>query len=186
MADKYTAELKRYIQNQVRKGYDKEIVVKHLLKSGISRRQIAEAAYDVKPKKRKKSFKLFKTNFWIYAAIVVLVLIVFVFGVIYFSPVHCTTYKCFTGKANNCNAATFENQIEGTTFFYETNGCVLTKTVKAMDPSEPKAVVNTFLGKSMRCRYNKNDFSPLFLNSITGGLEACTGPLKDAVLAFAG
>ena len=55
MADKYIEELKRYIQNQVRKGYDKEIVVKHLLKSGISRRQIAEAAYDVKPKKKEQA-----------------------------------------------------------------------------------------------------------------------------------
>ena len=182
MADEYVAKLKKYINVQIKKGYDKEVVIKHLIKSGISRRQIAEAEDGVKTKKKHKP--VLKSHIWVYLGMIVLVLIVFVFGVIYFSPVHCTTYKCLVGKANNCNAATFENQIEGTTFSYETNKCVLTKTVKSMDSSEPSAVVNTFLGKSMRCRYNKNDFSPLFLNSITGGLEACTGPLKDAILAF--
>ena len=184
MADKYIEELRKYINNQIKKGYDQEVVVKHLLKSGISRRQIAEAM-DFS-KKKKKHQPILKSNIWIYAGLITIALIIFIFGIVYFSPVHCTTYKCFTDKANNCDAATFENQIEGTTFFYETNNCVLTKTVKEMDSSEPKAVVNTFLGKSMRCRYNKNYFSPLFLNSITGGLEACTGNLKDAILAFAG
>jgi len=122
---------------------------------------------------------------WIFGFLAVLLIVVVVFGLAYVAPTKCTTEDCFTSKANKCLAATFKNQIEGTTVYYETNNCVLTKTIQALDPNEPQEIVDAFLGKSMTCKFNKNDFSPLFLNSITGYLEACEGPLKDKILEIA-
>jgi hypothetical protein len=119
---------------------------------------------------------------WIFGFLAVLLIIVVVFGLAYVAPTECDTEACFVSKANKCMAATFMNQIEGTTFYYETNNCVLTKKIQNLDPSEPQAIVDAFLGKSMTCKFNRNDFSPLFLNSITGYLEACEGPLKDKIL----
>ncbi|MBW3002721.1 hypothetical protein KY338_06195 [Candidatus Woesearchaeota archaeon] len=119
---------------------------------------------------------------WIFGFLAVLLIVVVVFGLAYVAPTQCNTEDCFISKANKCMAATFTNQIEGTTVYYETNNCALTKTIQALDPSEPQEIVGAFLGKSMTCKFNKNDFSPLFLNSITGYLEACEGPLKDKIL----
>jgi len=62
MADEYVAKLKKYINVQIKKGYDKEVVIKHLIKSGISRRQIAEAADGVKTKKKHKP--VLKSHIW--------------------------------------------------------------------------------------------------------------------------
>lgn len=121
---------------------------------------------------------------WIFGFLAVLLIVVVVFGLAYVAPTQCDTEACFISKANKCMAATFTNQIEGTTIYYETNNCVLTKKIQALDPSEPQAIVDAFLGKSMTCKFNKNDFSPLFLNSITGYLEVCDGPLKDSILLF--
>jgi hypothetical protein len=119
---------------------------------------------------------------WIFGFLAVLLIVVVVFGLAYVAPTQCDTEDCFTSKANKCMAATFTNQIEGTTVYYKTNNCVLTKTIQALDPSEPQEIVDAFLGKRMTCKFNKDDFSPLFLNSITGYLEACEGPLKDQIL----
>ncbi|MBD3304084.1 hypothetical protein GF343_02985 [Candidatus Woesearchaeota archaeon] len=123
---------------------------------------------------------------WIFGFLAVLLIVVVVFGLAYVAPTKCETEACFISKANKCMAATFTNQIEGTTVYYETNNCVLTKKIQALDPSEPKEIVNAFLGKSMTCKFNKNDFSLLFLNSITGYLEACDGPLKDKIIEITG
>ena len=119
---------------------------------------------------------------WVFGLLALLLIVFVVFGLAYVAPTKCSTESCFISKANKCMAATFMNQIEGTTFYYETNNCVLTKKIQDLDPSEPQEIVDAFLGKSMTCKFNKNDFSPLFLNSVTGYLEACKGPLKDKIL----
>ena len=181
MADAYTNQLKKYIKEQLGKGYNPKIVIKHLLKSGITKSQIGKALNALGIKQKIKPAK--NKNFWAYAGITVSVLILMlVFMIIYFSPAKCITENCFVSKANNCMAATYTNKISGTTVYYETNDCVLLKTIKDMSNEEPRAVVNAFLGKSMRCRFNKNDFSPLFIHSITGYMEACEGPLKEQIL----
>ncbi len=140
---------------------------------------------EVKPLRTELIREPRKTRLWVFGFLAVLLIVFVVFGLAYVAPTRCKTEDCFISKANNCFAATYTNQIEGTTFYYETNKCILTKTVNAMDPSEPQAIVDAFLGKSMRCKFNKNDFGLLYLNSITGYLEACEGPLKDKILEMA-
>lgn len=227
-------KLKSYIQSQLQKGYEIEIVRDSLIEAGFPKSDV-NAAIDslvekkkITPPEKKPIFSgLFKKQpkkieipkakieipeikeektpikipsapkerdykehsrprLWIFGLLAVLLIVLVVFGLAYVAPTNCTTEECFVSKANNCMAATYTNQIEGTTFYYETNNCVLRKTVQDMDPGEPQTVVNAFLGKSMRCKFNKNDFSPLLINSVTGYLEACEGPLKDSILRFVG
>jgi len=185
MVDAYTKQLKKYIKEQLDRGFETKKIVKHLLKSGISKTQIDKAikalGKKVPPVKKQK-----KKSFWMYAGISISVLIIIlVFVIIFFAPARCTTEECFVSKANNCMAATYTNKIGKTTMYYETNDCILVKTVKEMSNDEPRAVINAFFGKSMRCRFNKNDFSPLFIHSITGYMEACDGPLKEQILQTA-
>lgn len=184
MADAYTKQLKNYIKEQSDRGFETKKIVKHLLKSGISKKQIDKAMKSLG--KKTSSSKKQKKSFWTYAGISISVLIIIlVFVIIFFAPARCTTEECFVGKANNCMAATYTNKIGKTVMYYETNDCILIKTVKEMSDDEPRAVVNAFLEKSMRCRFNKNDFSPLFIHSITGHMEACEGPLKEQILQAA-
>ena len=179
MADAYTNQLKSYIKEQLDKGHEKKKVIKHLLKSGITKSQVRNALDALSSTARQPK----KKSVWVYAGMTVSALIlVLVFMIIYFSPTKCLTENCFVSKANDCMAATYTNKISGTTVYYETNNCVLLKTIKDMSAEEPKSVVNAFLSKSMRCRYNRNDFSPLFIKSITGHLEACEGPLKKQII----
>ena len=137
---------------------------------------------EIKPIRQELIREPRKARLWVFGFLAVLLIVFVVFGLAYVAPTKCKTEDCFISKANRCGAATFTNQIEGTTFYYETNKCILTKTVHAMDPSEPQVIIDAFLGKSMRCKFMKNDFSPLFINSITAYLEACEGPLKDKII----
>ena len=122
-----------------------------------------------------------RTRLVLFTAIALLLVFFVLFGLASALPVNCRNQDCFISKANQCLAATYTNQIEGTTFRYEASNCVLRKTIIAMSSGEPQAIVDAFMGKDMRCRYIKNDFSPLFINSITAYLEACEGPLKDQI-----
>ena len=193
MAEDIEKKIKDYIHSHLNKGYDPEVIIKSLLKSGFTQAQIDTALEHLKKTKLPKHIikkteyavtKPKRRKFWLYTTLFVLVLLIaLVFGVLYVSPAKCMTADCFISKANKCQAATFTNQIEGTTLYYETNKCVLTKTIKEMNPDEQKEVKDAFLGKSMRCKFNKNDFGPLFINSISGHLEACQGPLKEAIQA---
>jgi len=146
------------------------------------KQSIKETKPDIKPVPSQYKEKGKPKRLWVFGLLAILLIIFVVFGLAYVAPTKCNTEDCFISKANKCMAATFMNQIEGTTFYYETNNCVLTKKIQNLDPSEPQEIIDAFLGKSMTCKFNKNDFSPLFLNSVTGYLEACEGPLKDKIL----
>lgn len=104
--------------------------------------------------------------------------------IIWIFPASCATEPCFINKANKCQTATFSNIIEGTTFKYETNNCVLRKTVIKMAKDEPENIINEFKGKNMLCVYKENDFSPLYINTISGMLNTCEGELKTSILNY--
>lgn len=96
----------------------------------------------------------------------------------------CMTEKCFINAANECSHATFRNTIKGTGVHYEVQDCLLVKTVTALGPEEPQEIVDAFLGQSMTCRYQMKNFNPLYLSTITGLINTCDGPLKDAILRY--
>lgn len=96
-------------------------------------------------------------------------------------PTACATENCFVRHANNCGKVTYSNIIGGTTLLYETNNCVLKKTVTAMAPEEPQNIVEAFLGKNMLCKYKEGDFSPIYVNTLSGLLTTCEGDLRIAI-----
>ena len=96
-------------------------------------------------------------------------------------PASCATENCFVKHANQCGQATYSNIIDGTTLKYETNNCILKKTVINMAKEEPQEIVDEFKGKHMLCAFQQDDFSPMYLNTITGMLNTCEGDLKKAI-----
>lgn len=115
-------------------------------------------------------------------AVVFLILFFSAIGAyIWFFPTACATENCFVRHANNCGKVSYSNIVSGTTMLYEANNCVLKKTVTAMAPEEPQAMIDAFLGKNMLCKYKQGDFSPLYVNTLTGLLTTCEGDLKTAI-----
>ncbi len=100
---------------------------------------------------------------------------------IWFFPTACATENCFVRHANNCGKVSYSNIIGGTTMLYEANNCVLKKTVTEMAADEPQETRDAFLGKSMLCKYKEGDFSPLYVNAISGFLTTCEGDLRTAI-----
>lgn len=118
--------------------------------------------------------------------VMILTVIVLTAAILFiFSSVGCMTEKCFTDAANNCEPAKYKNAIKGTTVSYTTDGCILIKKITALGPEEPTDIVTAFLGKNMTCRYQQNKFDTLYITSITGLINTCEGPLKDAIIRFA-
>jgi len=139
-----------------------------------------------KPKKKHKPIKLPKIpHIKGTTAVIALILFFLIAGVIIWAfPASCATENCFIKHANKCEAATYSNIIEGTTFLYETNNCILKKTAVSLSPEEPIETKKDFEGKSMYCAYKENDFSPLHVNTITGMLDSCEGELKRAIQKY--
>lgn len=138
-----------------------------------------------KIKKHRKPFKLPKIPHIKETSLITFLIVFFIIvGVIIWAfPSSCATETCFINKANKCQSATFYNMIDRTTIKYETNNCVLKKTITALSPDETPDMVSEFLGKHMLCTYQKNDFSPLYINTLSGMLNTCEGELKTAILS---
>jgi len=100
---------------------------------------------------------------------------------IWFFPTACATENCFVRHANNCGKVSYSNIVSGTTMLYEANNCVLKKTITAMAADEPQNMIDAFLGKNMLCKYKQGDFSPLYVNTLTGLLTTCEGDLRIAI-----
>ncbi|MEM4263768.1 MAG: hypothetical protein QW666_02640 [Candidatus Woesearchaeota archaeon] len=94
----------------------------------------------------------------------------------------CLTESCFINAANECGHAKYKNNIKGTEVRFETEGCVLTKTIISLGPEEPEEIKKVFQGKSMTCRYQQNNFDPLYITSLTGLINTCEGELKEEIM----
>jgi hypothetical protein len=116
------------------------------------------------------------------AALLVLAVIAVIFMASYLP---CPNEACFIEQANMCGHATFMNKLGTATILYETKECTLNKTVIAMEEWEPPEVKDDFIGKSMLCLYIRGDFSPLFLETVSHGVDSqCRGELRDTILLY--
>jgi hypothetical protein len=98
-------------------------------------------------------------------------------------PTNCgTDSACFIESANNCDNAVMTKTIETANYKFRTNNCVLEKEIKSFSAEEPDAVKKLFTGLDMDCSYEEGKFDVNLINSLTGGLDKCTGKLKDTVL----
>lgn len=115
---------------------------------------------------------------------VFIILLIIVAALIIFSPAGCATESCFVNKASKCLSATYTNKINDITIYYETNNCILKKTVKDIPVGEPEQIREKFLNREMYCQYAKGDFSVLYIRTLSGLLNTCEGPLKDGISSY--
>jgi hypothetical protein len=92
----------------------------------------------------------------------------------------CSDEGCFIAAANNCQnmSLTLTNDIG--TFSYSSNeNCVFTKTLVQLNSNESQQMQSLLNGKSMSCIYGKGNFDSRLVTTLIGGMEYCSGELKD-------
>lgn len=139
----------------------------------------------VKPKpvasKPKKHVPWYVTLF----SILIIIVIIAATITILFSPTSCATKECFLERANACERATYQNVIAGARLNYESRkDCTIVKTLAKVADTEPAEIKEKFEGKSMVCAYYKDDFSPMHIETISGLIINCEGPLKQELIKY--
>ncbi|HVP96118.1 hypothetical protein [Methanoregula sp.] len=84
--------------------------------------------------------------------------------------------------ANNCTetSVTITDAV-GTFRYTSTTNCSLTKTLVQLNASEMQEMKTLLEGKNMTCWYTKGSFDPRLVTSLVGGIEYCSGDLKDDI-----
>ncbi len=114
-----------------------------------------------------------------------LIIIIMAAIILLFSPASCATKDCFLEKANACKRATYQNTIAGAQINYESKSdCTIVKTLVKVADTEPKEIKEKFEGKSMMCAYHENDFSPMHIETLSGLIVDCEGPLKQELIKY--
>jgi hypothetical protein len=91
----------------------------------------------------------------------------------------------FIAAANECRDAGFRSDgAEGTFEYTSTADCVLTKTLVRLNGSESQGLKTMLEGKSMTCPYAKGKFDSRLVTSLIGGMEYCSGDLKDRLASL--
>jgi len=116
---------------------------------------------------------------------ILVIVIIALLGLLYFfmMPTNCgDDSACFIELANSCDNAVLVKTIETANYKFSTKNCVLEKEIKSFTAEEPDAVKRLFTGLSMECPYEEGKFDVNLINSLTGGMDKCSGKLKDTVL----
>lgn len=179
---KLEKEIKKYINSALKQGSTKEEIKKLLMQKKYPKEIINKLTEDTQEEK-----PLFSK---LQLAILSLIILIIIIAAALFLPskgislskeINCTDQDCFIQAANNCNSAYLEQDEEGSLFSYKTNNCILTKTAVKLSEDEPIEMIDQFEGSSMTCSYEKANFDTNLLNTLTLGIENCTGQLKDAL-----
>ena len=173
-------ELHAYVKDALNQGHSKQKIKKILKDEGIQGRLVDEA------------FEKAERPFPWHTLLTILGLIIIAAGLIYGIMLYwptdagfeeCSTIDCFTNIANNCEPALFNSDEVGSRIQYSINDCTLTKEIVDFGPKEPTEVINFFAYKKMDCPFTKNAFNTNWV-SLTGGINSCSGQLKDAIVAL--
>lgn len=175
-------KIKDYISAQLQKGFSYAAVEKVLVDRGYDKQEIDsiidELAHEPLGARLKK------------AAPILIVSLLIIFGIIGFvwfmssnvALEKCDTQACFEEYANKCEPALYEVSNEGTIYVFKSlKGCVFTKSVDKVSDDEPASIKDMFEGKDFICEYEQGGFDPRWVSSLLGGLDKCTGPLKEAL-----
>lgn len=140
----------------------------------------------IKKQETKKKHKQIKISFFAKLITTLLLVIIIMAAIILlFSPTSCATKECFLEKANACERATYKNSIAGAQLNYEVKtDCTLVKTLVKVADNEPDEIKAKFAGKSMICAYYQDDFSPMHIETLSGLIVDCEGPLKKELLNY--
>jgi hypothetical protein len=169
-----------YIRSELKNGTSIYVIKRELVDKNYSN-ELAE-------KLLRKAQKRFPLSI----ILITLMIVVVAYGIYLLIPVissmigsmsiaNCMDPTCFTTAANNCQSATFQNNIAGSIIKYDTKNCILTKTILKMNETEPQEMIDLFQGKSMTCTYTQDDFNTDLINSLTIGTDLCSGDLKDTI-----
>ncbi len=136
--------------------------------------------FRVKKPKTKRTFKKKKLKPMMVFAILAILIIL---GVsVLAMPKNCgRDLSCFMEKADKCADAKYFADIDNAEVKFSTHGCRIEKRILKVDRNEPKEVRDLFTGMSMSCKYDKGEFSTVYTDKLSGGLETCTGKLADAI-----
>jgi len=93
----------------------------------------------------------------------------------------CDSQECFLTAANNCENAKFQQTEAGSLFEYSANKCVLTKTLKKINETEPVEMKDLLEGKSLTCSYTFGGFNENWIKTLSIDIDACSGELKDSI-----
>lgn len=188
MFDTNLKNIKTYIASAEKMGANEEEIKSKLKKAGF-KEELIEKAYS-KPKeeinKIKKTEKKQKINkfheFKPTIIVASLMILTFIIVMIFFNINTCDQ-ACFIKKANNCEASSYNSQLDNITMQLETyNNCSIKKTIIGLDETEPMEIQELFLNKSMICNYEKNNFPEELVTSLSNNIDSCKGDLKDNIL----
>ena len=196
-------KIKEYIEQALKKGFDEETIRNALRKGGYSDAEIdanfqrmrnqtqqegaeekrIEASEEEKhfvPKEfpAKKSYGKMIVLAVIAAALVLLMIFIVIPA---FAEKTCTDAVCFADYANECKKVKMISTEDTATYELKSANCVFTKKVLNMSETEPAAIRELFMGKTMECSYNQSSFNPDWIDTLIGGIEDCSGPLKEAI-----
>jgi len=88
----------------------------------------------------------------------------------------------FIAAANNCTNTNAVITDEVGIFHYtSSDSCTFTKTLVRLNESEMQEMKTMLEGKSMTCNYTQGSFDPRLVTSLVGGIEHCSGDLKDDI-----
>jgi len=90
--------------------------------------------------------------------------------------------SAFIAAAKNCTDTTVTiTDAVGTFQYTSSDNCVFTKTLVRLNQSEMQEMKTMLEGKNMTCLYTKGNFDPRLVTSLVGGIEYCSGDLKDDI-----
>ena len=183
-------KIRNYLKTYLKKGYSKEELRKVLIEFHYNPKIIDSVFKEIKrpelkPKERIEKPAIIKPHHlnrisYVFLAIVVIAVIAVLFASS--KPQGCSR-DCFIKKADNCENAVLREKLANTTTIikYKAENCNLIKTIESFDKAEPEEIISLFKGKEMSCSYEKNDFNEEIINGLVGGIEDCSGDLKDAI-----
>ena len=197
MVSKEEQKIRKIIIDLEKQGYGKEELKKTMIKKGYPKSVISDifgvAKKAPQPLPKKPEFKpptpmgKFQkpANKVLYFGIGGIILAIVAVAAIMFLVPFKTDCEfdtaCFFEKANNCEAARFSEDIEGSLveFTISTN-CVLTKKITQFSDAEPPEIVALFGDKEMSCSYTKGAFDVGY-TTFLGNVNLCRGDLKEAI-----
>ncbi|MBI3032385.1 hypothetical protein HYY69_02830 [Candidatus Woesearchaeota archaeon] len=173
-------KVKNYIRSQYEKGHTFDVIETTLIDHGYPKDFVKGL---IKNSVRNYEYShVLKSPAQITLGVILIIMVIgFFFYLRSNIPKTCDTKECFLERVQDCQATKYMHQGDKLTYELVTDKrCMLTKKVIAVADTEPGQVKTLLLDKSMDCSYERNAFNEQYLTTMLGGIQTCTGPLKEA------
>jgi hypothetical protein len=177
MDSDFEKKARNWAIESIRAGKSEEELRKIMLSKGYSYELINKAFSSAR---KKASFKKYLSFVAMGLVILALILLAYLYSSYLFRTT-CNSDECFILKANSCSPVKIEKTIAGSLYQLSENKCITTKTLVQMNSTEPSGLKSLIEGKSLQCVYGPGNFDRNLLNSVSLGIENCSGELKDSL-----